>query len=216
MDGHFVLATIGSVQTAMLCIFGLPAAHLSSHFSPRSVLVVGAVVYSAGAYATTYAKQVWQAVLCYAVLAGIGTGLIYTPTVGLLPLYFSKYLPVASALSITGLQVGSAAFNPIARWLLRDYGLDNVILAYTVLGLAIGLFAILIRRPPEVAPPQTAAATTRAVTKYKTILKHRRFMLWCAAMSLHFFTYYLPTYHLVRQIELSYLQLSLSPHFQFF
>ena len=188
----------------MLCVLGPPSAQLSSRFSVRSVIIIAAIVYSLGIYLTTYASQVWQAFLTYTFLAGLGSGFIYTPLSALLAFYFFKYLPIASALSISGKQVGSAAFTPIARWILRDYGLNTLILSHTILALAIGLIAILVRPPPS--PPQTPSvdATTQeqpqqAVITYWAILKHRRFMLWCFALSFHFFAYYLPTYHLVSE-----------------
>jgi MFS family permease len=125
------------------------------------VMSVGCVVLAAGFIAASFAHRIWQLYLSQGVLVGIGIGLVFIPSVQVMPQWFEKRRSLAGGLASAGSGFGGIAFalgtdamirNISLAWALRITGLVAFV------GNVVG--TILVRdRNREVKPPELGFAT---------------------------------------------------------
>jgi predicted MFS family arabinose efflux permease len=92
-DFHFTLANTGLLTTIFtlgLGLGGLPTGFLLSHFSRKTVMLLGISIFSAGTALTTVAGGFWGMLFCLAV-TGIGMAMLATSMFALAAAYFAKY-----------------------------------------------------------------------------------------------------------------------------
>src|SRR5580704_7073100 len=94
---HFSLADTGLLSTIFtlgLGMGGLPTGFLLSHFSRKTVMLLGISIFSTGTALTTVATGFWTMLLCLAV-TGIGMAMLATSMFALAAAYFAKYRAAA-------------------------------------------------------------------------------------------------------------------------
>ena len=102
-------AWIGNQATLFTFLLGPLSAALVAQWGVRPVVMVGATLFSAGMFLTAATNQIWQAVLTYGVMGGLGGAMIYTPTIGILPAYFNKRRSFAVSFAQSGGWLGNVA-----------------------------------------------------------------------------------------------------------
>jgi DHA1 family inner membrane transport protein len=145
----FSLADTGLLTTIFtlgLGLGGLPTALLLARFSRKSVLMLGAVIFSVGTILTTVAHGFWLMVLCLAV-TGIGMAMLATAMFALAASYFTEYR--AAAIGSVNFCYGLGGFiGPIlATAMLTSYGTWHApMVAFGVFGFVIiALIAAVVR-----------------------------------------------------------------------
>lgn len=88
------ISWIGSLQGALLMIFGVVSGPLydAGHF--RHLLAAGLFLIVLGMFMTSLATAYWQLLLAQGVCVGIGMGMVFLPSTAILAQYFSKKLPL--------------------------------------------------------------------------------------------------------------------------
>ena len=145
----FSLADTGLLTTIFtlgLGLGGLPTALLLARFSRKSVLMMGAAIFSVGTILTTVAHGFWLMVLCLAV-TGIGMAMLATAMFALAASYFTEYR--AAAIGSVNFCYGLGGFiGPIlATAMLTVYGTWHApMVAFGIFGFVIiALIAALVR-----------------------------------------------------------------------
>ena len=82
------------------------------------------------------------------VVAGIGAGLCYAPSIVILGQYFDKRRALANGISFCGAGIGSFVLPPVIRYSLDTYGLDTTFLLLAACMLHVSVAGMLFR-PPE-------------------------------------------------------------------
>ena len=185
-DFHFTLANTGLLTTIFtlgLGLGGLPTGFLLSHFSRKTVMLLGISIFSAGTALTTVVGGFWEMLFCLAV-TGIGMAMLATSMFALAAAYFAKYR--AAAIGSVNVCYGIGGFlGPIiATSLLAAYATWHApMLAFGGFGfLMVLIIAISVR--PWFSETQTAA-TKRDDTRGATSLLNRNSILLTVLNIIH-------------------------------
>lgn len=89
-------------------------------FGCRIVIQIGGLIASTGLMLSYFAEEVYHLYLTF-LLVGIGFGLVYSPSVGILPDYFDKYRYFATSFATVGSAVGTLTFSPVFLYLINEY-----------------------------------------------------------------------------------------------
>ena len=101
--------------------------------------VAGALISCLGFFGASFATNLGFVLLGYSVVAGLGFGMMYIPSVvGVAP-YFTKRRALAIGICLCGSGVGTFALAPFSQYILDNFGWRWVFRAFS----AISLFCVL-------------------------------------------------------------------------
>ena len=101
------ISWIGSLQGCLMlliCIFTGPLYDLGYL---HSLVNVGTFAIVFGMMMTSICHEYWQFVLAQGVVVGIGNGLLFLPSIAIVPQYFSKNKALASGIVAAGSSIGT-------------------------------------------------------------------------------------------------------------
>ena len=102
----------------------------------RPVIVLGALIYGGGIFATGWATSLWQLYLFYGVCSGLGCGLIYPSMIAYAVRLFPERSGFASGLATAAYGSGAVLWAPVAASLAAGPGLS---FTFRALGLSFSL-----------------------------------------------------------------------------
>jgi len=149
-DFHFSLANTGLLSTIFtlgLGLGGLPTGFLLSHFSRKTVMLLGISIFSAGTALTTLCSGFWSMLFCLAA-TGFGMAMLATSMFALAAAYFARYR--AAAIGSVNVCYGIGGFlGPIvATSLLAAYATWHApMLAFGAFGFLMVFIIIVTVRP---------------------------------------------------------------------
>ena len=188
-------AWIGNQATLFTFLLSPLSASLVTRWGVRPVVITGAALFSAGMFLTAATNKIWQAVLTYGVMGGLGGTMIYTPTIGSVPTYFKQRKALAVCMSQSGRWFGSLALVAIMTPIRDAFGWRTQCVFLGGIGFLMILMGILFRpRPPMNATKQSFK---NIAVQSCHALSNGRFAIWVSLLSLHFFQVYIALFHLV-------------------
>lgn len=163
--GRGATALVFSLTLLLFFGFGAVSGALADRFGPRTMLVVGGVLFCGGLLATSRADSLAMGYVTYGVGVGLGGGCWITPMLATVGAWFDRYRPHALGLTAAGSGLGTLVLSPSTARLIDAYGWRraDVILA-GVGAVALSIAWLLVRRPP-VPPPARPGAHLRAVSR---------------------------------------------------
>ncbi len=81
----------------------------------HSMVNVGTFAIVFGMMMTSLCRKYWQFVLAQGVVVGIGNGLLFLPSIAIVPEYFSKRKALASGIVAAGSSLGTHLEKPTQR-----------------------------------------------------------------------------------------------------
>lgn len=108
------ISWVGSIQIFLLFFIGTISGRAMDAGYFRSLVVSGCLMQLLGVFATSGATKYWQLFLAQGLVQGLGNGLLFTPTVALVSVYFSTRRAFALGLTACGAPVGGVVF-PLVR-----------------------------------------------------------------------------------------------------
>ena len=69
-----------SIFQTVMAVTGIFSGRISDKFGPRKVMLVGGLVFGLGWFLTGMATSIPMLYICHGVIAGMGNGLVYNPT----------------------------------------------------------------------------------------------------------------------------------------
>lgn len=112
----------------------------------RIPLIIGAVLLCGGLFATANCKTVWQFILAFGVVGGLGNGTTLSPLVSVVPHYFNKKRGFYTSLASTGGSLGGIIFPIMLRKLFQEVGYAWTIRIFSFVILACHSLAIVFAR----------------------------------------------------------------------
>lgn len=100
------LAWIGSTQSFLTMFMGTFSGPLLDAGYLRAALVAGTCLEVGGLLATSFSTQMWQLFLFQGVTVGVGSGMLSTASLAIIPLYFQKKKMTASGIAASGSAIG--------------------------------------------------------------------------------------------------------------
>ncbi|RVX71368.1 hypothetical protein B0A52_04942 [Exophiala mesophila] len=141
------ISWVGSVQLWVVFVV--------STFSGRALdaglliptFIVGVVLHIIGIFMTSLSTVFWQLLLAQGVCTGLGSGIFFTPTMGLITTYFTSHRGLAIAITSTGNSAGGAIYPVIVRQLLPRIGFAWTIRVLGFVNLSMLLVVLAFIRP---------------------------------------------------------------------
>ncbi|KAH8688855.1 putative MFS monocarboxylate transporter [Talaromyces proteolyticus] len=158
------ISWIGSVETFLVFFVGTFSGRATDAGYFKFTWTVGAILAVVSIFLTSLCTQYWQIFLSQGILQGIGCGLMFCPTLSLLPTYFDSHRAIAMSIVAAGSGVGGLIFPGIVNSLLPKIGY-----AWTMRTLGFFTFATLLpsafflrqRLPPRQSGPILELAAFR-------------------------------------------------------
>ncbi|HKX26354.1 MAG TPA: OFA family MFS transporter [Blastocatellia bacterium] len=123
---------------------------------PRTVGVVGGLLYGAGVFLASYSgDRLWLLYLTYGLIGGAGIGLGYIVPVATLVKWFPERRGFITGLAVAGFGAGALITAPIATRLIADEGVMRTfaILGAVYLLVVVGAALLMVNPPEGFRPP---------------------------------------------------------------
>ncbi|EGD86286.1 hypothetical protein H112_07217 [Trichophyton rubrum D6] len=150
------ISWIGGTQIFLLFFIGTFSGRATDAGYFKAVWSAGAVIIIFSLFMTSLCKTYWQTFLSQGVCMGIGSGLIFCPSVALLTSYFARRRSLAIAITASGSATGGIVYPVLVQQLLPKIGFGwtmRVIGLITAVTLTPGFFFLRQRIPPRRTGP---------------------------------------------------------------
>ncbi|KAI2603532.1 MFS general substrate transporter [Hypoxylon fragiforme] len=157
------ISWIGSLQIWFCLIIGVFSGRLFDAGLFLPTFMVGAVVQVLGIFLMSLSTQYWSLMLSQ-ICTGIGSGIIFTPSLALVTTYFNKRRGLAVGLATTGNSAGGIVYPLVVRQLLPTLGFawtTRVLGFINVACLSIVIAFMRPRLPPRKSGPLIEFAAFR-------------------------------------------------------
>jgi MFS family permease len=180
--------------TMSLGVLGPLAGWAFDRFSLRLLICLGGIVYAAGLLLLSLATALWQIVVLYAVVLGMGftlAGSIAGQT--LAAKWFRRNRGLAIGIVSTGSSVGGFLLPPLVAWLIVDFDwrtAQRILAAITFVAIVPLTWLIVANRPedkgvepePESERASGSARSDQRTWRYGEILRERTFWIIVAGI----------------------------------
>ena len=150
------ISWIGSVQIFLLFFIGTFSGRATDAGFFKITWAAGAVLCMLGIFTASLSTEYWQLFLSQGLCLGVGSGLMFCPSISLTATYFSRNRGLALAVCATGSATGGIVFPVTVQRLLPRIGFAwtmRVLGLITVVTLAPGFIFLRPRLPPRKSGP---------------------------------------------------------------
>ena len=134
------ISWIGSIQCFLLQVTGLIAGPIYDRGYLRLLLGTGSFMVVFGLMMLSLSTAYWQALLSQAFCVGIGAGLLFVPTVSVIPTYFTSKIGLAIGIASSGSSLGGVIYPIVLNRLISEVGFPWAVRAIGF--IALGTFTI--------------------------------------------------------------------------
>ncbi|KAK9466543.1 major facilitator superfamily domain-containing protein [Lipomyces arxii] len=183
------IAWIGSIQSSLLLFVGVITGPYFDQGCFRHLVMIGSFTVVLGMMMTSLGSQYWHVMLSQAVLSGIGSGLLFIPSVAILPQYFTTKRSFATGISASGSSIGGVIY-PIMFHKLQPrigFGWATRAIAFMMLGTQLYAFSVMKCR---------ALPSTKRSLIDKTVFSEPAFLSFSVASFFGFVGIYIPFYYI--------------------
>ena len=150
------ISWVGSIQIFLLFFVGTFAGRATDAGYFKPILTAGALLELFSIFMTSLCTKYWQLFLAQGLGQGLGCGLMFCPTIALMPTYFTKNRGIAIGIAASGSATGGLVFPAVVMRLLPrvGYGWTMRTLGFISLAtLAPSVFFLRQRLPPRKSGP---------------------------------------------------------------
>ncbi|KAK1830661.1 major facilitator superfamily domain-containing protein [Podospora conica] len=116
------ISWIGSIQAYCVLVFGLLSGPIYDRGHLRALMATGSFLIVFGFMMLSISTQYWQAILAQGFCVGIGAGLLFIPSVAVLPSYFTTRMALAMGIAASGSSLGGVVYPLTFLNLLNKIG----------------------------------------------------------------------------------------------
>ena len=194
-----------SIMLATFVLGIILGGRMQDKLGPRKVTLAGSVLIGVGMACTALVppSAPWLVYITYGIVAGLGVGTVYMPTIAAVQKWFPDRRGFASGMIVCAFGFSLVVFMPIAQSMLGTLAEPSLGVTATFLIFGIGFLLIcvvaslFVKNPPEGYTPESYTPTAVAPSAKKQysppeILKTKQFFLLVGGL---FFT--LPAYFIL-------------------
>ncbi len=187
------IAWIGTVEGVLLILGGVVTGPIYDRGYVRELIMVGTVLTVLGVMMLSLATEYYQILLAQGWCIGLGSGILYTPSIAVVAATFGpRYRALAVCFATSGTAVGGILYPIIFVRLLPTLGFGwatRVLGFVTLTALLIALPIIVPKASESTSPAQHRAA--RSLMEF-TALKEPVFAVFCLALFFMWIAYWVP------------------------
>ena len=150
------ISWVGSVHIFLLFFIGTFSGRATDAGYFRPTFIVRTLLQLIGVFLISLCTTYWQLFLAQGICTGLGSGLLFCPTLALLPTYFTKNRALAVGIAASGTTTGGMILPGIVEGLLPRIGFGWTLRVIGFLMLAFQLLALVLARtrlPPRKVGP---------------------------------------------------------------
>lgn len=149
---------IASLQLGMAYLIGAPlSGPVCQRFSHRFSIILGSIILSSGTFISAFSGNIIHLYIFFGLMAGVGIGLIYSPSISIIGHYFDRRLAMAIGITVAGGGCGSILFSQIFYYLIDAYGWRGALILNS--GLMLNCCALGTLMLPRVASEPYSVST---------------------------------------------------------
>jgi len=168
------VSLVGTMALVAFNFTGIFSGPISDKFGARRVIILGAICWTLGNVAGSFAQNIQESMFSQGILAGIGTAFVYWPTIAALPMWFDKLRATAVGFAVFGAGLGNLAYALGGQALISSMGWRRALLILGCAGGALLLIPIVL---VERRLPPTRKITLFATPRELIHLRAYRFFL---------------------------------------
>jgi predicted MFS family arabinose efflux permease len=146
------ISWVGSLQAFLLLIVGIATGPLFDLGYFYALLASGAFFIVFGMYMTSICTSYWQVMLAQGVCVGLGSGLLFVPSVAIVSTYFTTKKSLATGIAASGSSLGGVIYPVVFTSLQPQVGFRNATIVIASIMLATMVVCIAVARV-RVLPP---------------------------------------------------------------
>lgn len=189
------ISWVGSIQIFLLFFVGTFAGRATDAGYFKPVLAAGAVLELFSIFMTSLCTRYWQLFLAQGLGQGLGCGLMFCPTVALMPSYFTKHRSVAIGLAACGSATGGLVFPAVVMRLLPRIGYPWTIRVLGFISLATLAPSILVLRQRLPSRPGPRSSRSAPIVEW-TAFREPPYTLFALGMFLNFTGLYVAFFYI--------------------
>lgn len=112
--------------------------------------IIGSILFVGGLVATANCANVWQFILSFSIVVGLGAGILITPLVGCVATWFLKKRGIATCIATIGGSVGGVIFPIMLRKLYTEVGFEWAIRIFALLCASCLCVSTVLAREREI------------------------------------------------------------------
>ncbi|MBU4305445.1 MAG: OFA family MFS transporter [Candidatus Omnitrophica bacterium] len=177
-----------SILLLVFSIFMVVGGILEKRCGPRLSTALGGVLVGLGWSLAYFTQTLGWLFITYGVVAGMGTGLAYLPSISTVIKWFPEKKGMVSGIVVCGFGIGAAFLAPLAARVIELYGWRITMLIY---GVSFGVIILFASRFLSL-PTQEATISANMTQNSGRALDFSAFeMIKTNAFKLIFFTYFI-------------------------
>eukprot|EP00794_Sanderia_malayensis_P010723 gene10723-11871_t len=195
--GQGKTAWVGSLASGSLFFWSMLSVKMCDITSITFTCLCGSVISGIGLVATSFVHQFQYLYLTHSFLFGLGTSLMYTPSLIVIARWFGRYTSLATGFVVASASFGQVVLSPLLQYMMESQGVlktfrlwGSVFLTATVLS-SLSFFLLEERCSSDPTEPKHA----KYQIKWK-LFTNKAYIVWIITMMISNFTYYIPLIHL--------------------
>lgn len=156
-----------TVSAAVFAITMIFAGRAQDKFGPKMVTIFGGLMLGGGLIASGFATSLAMMVFTFGVIGSIGIGLGYSAATPCAMKWFdSSKKGMIAGIVVAGVGLSPVYITPITASLLKSHGISTTFIILGVFAIvAVILFSMFLKNPPEAEAPKVAGTQAAPVPK---------------------------------------------------
>lgn len=173
---------------------GIFSGRLADMFGVKPVVSIGTVFFCIGLVIASYSNSMIMTIMSHGVITHLGIGLVYFPSVAVVPQWFDKSRAFALGMAVLGAGLGNLAFSFGGQLMIESLGWRTTL--QVVAGIGAGLLTVAVLCLKRRLPTEKKGG----IFGDMGIIKDRDFQKFCLAAAFFQFGYTVPFVHLAPYI----------------
>ncbi|XP_046349481.2 monocarboxylate transporter 14-like [Haliotis rufescens] len=137
-------AWVTSVYASLMLFAGPLASVITSYFDCRTSVMLGGLLLAGGLAGSSFATSLSSLFVSFGIIAGLGLGLSYTPSIVIVSYYFEKKRTLVTSVALSAAGTGLLIAPLLFRYLLDNYAWQQCMVILAGICVHVTLFGALM------------------------------------------------------------------------